>query len=83
MSTWADIDEAPAITVGGLAITDGVARMDYAENEAWRAWWQRTRPPTAGCGVAMAIVWSLGGDDAGDFRIGNQQQRCAHLQEFA
>ena len=76
--TVTNVDEAPKISVGGLAIT-GVARMDYAEN-ARQAWWQRTRPP--GRMSANATMWSLEGDDAGDFSDRQQQWR-AHLQECA
>ena len=70
-----DVDEAPAISEGGLAIT-GVARMDYAENETGMVATYTASGPDA----SMA-TWSLGGDDAGDFSIGSRW--CAHLQEFA
>ena len=58
-----DVDEAPAISEGGLAIT-GVARMDYAENETGMVATYTASGPDA----SMA-TWSLGGDDAGDFEI--------------
>ena len=59
-----DVDEAPAITVGGLAIT-GVA-ADYAENGTGMvATYSATGPESANA------MWSLEGDDAGDFRISN------------
>ena len=58
-----DVDEAPEISEGGLAIT-GVARMDYAENETGMVATYTASGPDA----SMA-TWSLEGDDAGDFDI--------------
>ena len=60
-----DVDEAPAISEGGLAIT-GVARMDYAENGTGAVATYTASGPDA----SMA-TWSLEGDDAGDFNISN------------
>ena len=59
-----DVDEAPAISEGGLAIT-GVARMDYAEDRR-----NAVATYTASGPDAASARWSLEGDDAGDFRIG-------------
>ena len=58
-----DVDEAPMIMLGGLAIT-GMSTVEYAEDrrdavETYRA---------AGPESANAM-WTLEGDDAGDFRI--------------
>ena len=59
-----DVDEAPKIIVGGLAIS-GSASVSYAENG--------TDPvetyTLAGPNAATATWMRLGGDDAGDFRI--------------
>ena len=63
--TVTDEDEAPEITVGGLAIS-GTTRVDYAED-------RRDAVATyvaSGPDSALA-TWSLEGDDAGDFRISN------------
>ena len=60
-----DVDEAPEISEGGLAIT-GVARMDYAENETGMVAMYTASGPDA----SMA-TWSLDGDDAGQFSIPN------------
>ena len=58
-----DVNDAPVIMVGGLAIS-GVARMDYAENETGMVAMYTASGPDA----SMA-TWSLGGADAGDFNI--------------
>ena len=60
-----DVDEPPAISEGGLAIS-GMTSVDYAENETGMvATYSATGPESA------SASWSLGGDDAGDFRISN------------
>ena len=61
-----DVDEAPAISEGGLAIT-GVARVDdYAENGTGMvATYTASGPESANA------MWSLEGDDAGQFDISN------------
>ena len=60
-----DVDEAPAITKGGLAIT-GVARVDYEENGTGMvATYSATGPESANA------MWTLEGDDAGQFSIAN------------
>ena len=60
-----DVDEAPEIMLGGLAIT-GMARVDYAEDRrdavATYSATGRSRPTPS---------WTLGGDDAGAFSISN------------
>ena len=61
--TVTNVDEAPEITVGGLAIS-GTTRVDYAEDRRDAVATYRASGPDA----AMA-TWSLDGDDAGDFRI--------------
>ena len=71
------VDEAPEITVGGLAVS-GTTRVDYAEDRHGRGGDvqqpQGRNRPTA--------MWTLGGDDmSGDFE--HQRRRCAHLQECA
>ena len=73
--TVTDLDEAPKISVGGLAIT-GMISVEYAENETGMvAMYSATGPESANA------MWSL------EWRrrrgLQNQQQRCAHLQEFA
>ena len=60
-----DVDEAPKISEGGLAIT-GMARMDYAENGTGMVAMYTASGPDA----AMA-TWTLEGDDAGQFSITN------------
>ena len=58
-----EVDEAPEITVGGLAVS-GTTRVDYDED-------RRDAVATytaSGPGSANAR-WSLEGDDAADFRI--------------
>ena len=58
-----DDDEAPEITVGGLAIA-GTRRVDYAEDRRDAvATYMASGPESANA------RWSLEGDDAGDFRI--------------
>ena len=59
-----DVDEAPEISEGGLAIT-GPARVDdYAENGTGAvATYSATGPESA------KASWTLGGDDAGAFSI--------------
>ena len=58
-----DVDEAPEITVGGLAIS-GIARVDYAEDRRDAVATYRASGPDAD----MAN-WTLEGVDAGDFDI--------------
>ena len=61
--TVTGVDEAPEITVGGLAIS-GTARVDYAEDRRDAvATYVASGPESANA------RWSLEGDDAGDFRI--------------
>ena len=58
-----DDDEAPEITVGGLAIS-GTTRVDYAEDR------RDTVETYEASGPESANArWSLEGDDAADFRI--------------
>ena len=61
-----DVDEAPEIMVGGLAIS-GTTRVDYAENRR-----DAVATYTASGPDASMATWSLEGDDAGDFRISNR-----------
>ena len=61
--TVTNVDEAPMITVGGLAIS-GMAGVDYAENGTMPV----ATYTAAGPDADMA-VWTLSGDDAGDFNI--------------
>ena len=56
-----DVDEAPEIMVGGLAIS-GMRSVGYAENGTMPVGTYMAAGPDA----AMAI-WTLSGDDAGDF----------------
>ena len=57
------VDEAPEITVGGLAVS-GTTRVDYAEDRRDAvATYMASGPESANA------RWSLEGDDAGDFRI--------------
>ena len=58
-----DVDEAPEITVGGLAIS-GIARVDYAEDRRDAVATYRASGPDA-----TSATWSLEGVDAGDFDI--------------
>ena len=61
-----DVDEMPGIMVGGLAIS-GMERVDYAENSR-----DAVATYTASGPDAASARWSLvGGDDAGQFRIGS------------
>ena len=70
-----DLDEAPKISEGGLAIT-GMISVDYAENGTGMvAMYSATGPESANA------MWSLDGNDAGGLRY--QQRWCAHLQECA
>ena len=58
-----DVDEAPVIMVGGLAIT-GKGAIDYPENGTDDvATYSAVGPDSA------SATWSLSGADAGDFRI--------------
>ena len=58
-----DVNEAPKISQGGLAIS-GVTRVDYAENGTGMvATYTATGPESANAS------WVLGGDDAGEFDI--------------
>ena len=59
--TVTNVDEAPMIMVGGLAIS-GTARVDYAEDRRDAVATYAASGPDAD----MA-TWSLEGDDAGDF----------------
>ena len=66
------MDEAPEITVGGLAVS-GMARVDYAEDRRDAvATYMASGPESANA------RWSLEGDDAADFRISSR--RRAHLR---
>ncbi len=57
------VDEAPEITVGGLAVS-GTPRVDYAEDRRDAvATYMASGPESAN------VRWSLEGDDAADFRI--------------
>ena len=58
-----NVDEAPEIMVGGLAIS-GMRSVGYAENGTMPVGTYMAAGPDA----AMA-TWTLSGDDAGDFRI--------------
>ena len=59
------MNEGPEIFLGGLAIS-GMARVDYAENGTGTvATYTASGPESANA------MWSLGGDDAGDFSIGS------------
>ena len=60
-----DLDEAPEITVGGLAIS-GMSGLDYAENGMGAVDTYMASGPDAD----MA-TWTLVGDDAGQFNITN------------
>ena len=58
-----DVDEAPKISEGGLAIT-GMMSVDYAENGTDAvATYDATGPESANAS------WTLDGDDAGEFEI--------------
>ena len=61
--TVTNVDEAPEITVGGLAISR-TPRVDYAENGT-----MPVATYTASGPDAASATWSLEGADAGDFRI--------------
>ena len=58
-----DVDEAPIIMVGGLAIS-GMTRVDYAEDRR-----DDVATYTASGPDAASATWTLEGDDAGDFEI--------------
>ena len=58
-----DVDEAPVIKVGGLAIS-GKPSVDYAENGTGAVETYRASGPDA-----ASATWTLEGADAGDFRI--------------
>ena len=58
-----DMDEAPKIMVGGLAIS-GMSSVSYAENRR-----DAVATYTAAGPDANMASWTLGGDDAGEFRI--------------
>ncbi len=58
-----DMDEAPMIMVGGLAIS-GMSRVSYAEKGTDAVASYRIAGP-----MADMATWTLEGDDAGDFRI--------------
>ena len=61
--TVTDVDEAPKIIVGGLAIT-GPASANYAENGTGPVATYTLAGPVSDSGR-----WTLSGDDVGDFRI--------------
>ena len=58
-----NVDEAPEIVVGGLAIS-GKASIDYAENGT-----DAVETYSAAGPDAASATWSLSGDDMDDFRI--------------
>ena len=58
-----DVDEAPEIVRGGLAIS-GQTNISYAEDRS-----DPVETYTASGSVAALARWSLSGDDAGDFNI--------------
>ena len=58
-----NVDEAPEIMVGGLAIS-GMSRVDYAEDRRDDVATYRASGPDA-----ASATWTLEGDDAGDFDI--------------
>ena len=58
-----DVDEPPAISVGGLAVT-GQSAIDYAENGTGMVATYSAAGPDA-----ASATWTLEGDDAGDFDI--------------
>ena len=58
-----DVDEAPEIMVGGLAVT-GRSAIDYAENGTGDVATYSAAGPDA-----ASATWSLSGDDYGDFDI--------------
>ena len=59
-----NVDEAPMIMVGGLAISGMARGVDYAENGT-----AAVATYTASGPDAASATWSLEGDDAGDFTI--------------
>ena len=58
-----NVDEPPIIMVGGLVIS-GKTSVDYAENGT-----DAVETYTASGPDAVSAIWTLSGDDAGDFRI--------------
>ena len=60
-----NVDEAPEIMVGGLAIS-GKSRVEYPENGT-----MPVETYTASGPEADMASWTLSGDDAGDFNINN------------
>ena len=58
-----DVDETPVISVGGLVVT-GMRSVEYAENGTGMVATYGAVGPDA-----SSAIWSLSGDDAGDFRI--------------
>ena len=60
-----NVDEAPMIMVGGLAIS-GMTRVDYAENGTDAVATYAASGPDA-----ASATWTLEGDDAGQFSIPN------------
>ena len=71
-----DVDEAPEISEGGLAIT-GMISVEYAEENGTGmvATYSATGPESAN---AIVVAWWRRRRG-----LQNQQQRSAHLQEFA
>ena len=63
-----NVDEAPMIMVGGLAIS-GIARVDYAENGT-----EAVATYTASGPDADMAAWSLDGDDANAFSLSNNRE---------
>ena len=61
--TVTGVDEAPVISMGGLAVT-GQSAIDYAEKRT-----DMVATYSAAGPDAARATWSLEGDDAGDFRI--------------
>ena len=74
--TVINVDEAPEITVGGLAIS-GMAGVDYAENGTMPV----ATYTAAGPDADMA-VWTLSGDDAGDFDIAGGELTFERAPDF-
>ena len=61
-----DVDEAPEISEGGLAIS-GMTSVRYAENGVGAV-----ATYTASGPDSVLAIWTLGGDDAGDFGISSR-----------
>ena len=71
-----DVNEAPTITKGGLAIS-GLARVDYAEDRRDAvATYMASGPESANA------MWSLGGDDAGDFAINSGELTFVRAPDY-